>query len=97
MEKKKKKEDWYKKSFMRTFIVHEQGEVKPNYNVANLRGNTFPCSISLLNIRMPLKSRICADLNKNDNLVWQCPCSLADDNLKVIIHGFKWQGTGSSV
>lgn len=82
---------------MYIFRVYEQGEVQPNYNVADLRGNTLPCSVSLLNIRMLLKARICADLNKNDNLVWQFPCFLADDNLKVTIHSFKCQGTDSTV
>lgn len=44
---------------MLIFRVHEQGEVQPNYNVAILKGNTFPHFISLLNIRLSLKLRIC--------------------------------------
>jgi len=71
------------------FRVHEQ-EVKPNYNMANLKGNAFPRSKSLLNIRMSLKSGICAELQNNYNLVWQILCSLTDDNLKATICSFKW-------
>lgn len=63
----------------------------------NLKGNTFLPFTSLVIIKMSLKSRICAELNKNYSLIWQFLCFLADDNLRVRIHSFKCQGVGSTV
>lgn len=81
---------------MLIFRLHEQ-EVQPNCKMANLKGNTFLPIISLVIIKMSLKSRICAELNKNYNLVWQFLSSLTDDNLRVTIHNFKCQGVGRTV
>lgn len=70
----KKKWESIKNSIMIIFRQHEQ-EVQPNYKTANLKGDTFPPFISLVIIKMSLKTRICAELNKNYNLVWQFMCS----------------------
>lgn len=84
-------------SIILIFRLHELGEVHPNYKMENLKGNSLPPLISLVIVELSLKSRICAELNKNYKLVWQFLCSLTDDNLRVTIHSFKCQGVGSTV